>query len=592
MSSRAPMEAQERFHRYVAVLFAVTIPVLGFVELSRAMDSPLAPARLVGYLALTGWSLYVAMSEKPNALPLLLATMGYSGMLIILEALFKTDVSAFDFTTTFGLMMVLSVLAGTLVAGSRLVWAAGIAISLSLWVVTVGVLLGESPEVVGLRAVIASSGVIFTTALVSKLFDQLSEAIDKHDRAARLQDAIARCSEALLVQTDAFATYEAVKALLEASDADYAYIDRNIDIDGEPGWEITADAVRRAGNHANAWRRGKYSAVPTAYGPLLEGKAVVTHANTLKGEEKQVYLDGGILSQASVPIFVAGVFRGTIAFVQHTEDRRWTEVEIQTLWRASHMIGAYWGRQDYAQELRASNESKERLLASVSHEIRTPLTAIVGLSEEINASRTSLGEEELDELNGIIAVQSRELAELVEDLLVASRADFGNLSIKPESIDLREQVERVLEGVRESHPTPKTVVPEGDGVLAWADPLRVRQIMRNLLTNAIKYGGERVIVAVREFEGAAQFVVADDGPGVPVHESDLIFERYYRSAKSPTQPGSVGIGLAVSRQLAEMMDGKLDYVSTKPHSRFELSLPAPTPDQVGLVESAQPRRTL
>lgn len=146
------MEAREGFHRYVAVLFAVTIPALGFVELSRAMGSPLAPARLAGYLALTAWALYVAFSEKPNALPLLLATMSYTGSLIILEALFGTDVSAFDFTTTFGLMMVLSVLAGTLVAGSRPVWAAAIAGSVSLWVVAVGVLLGEDPEVVALVA--------------------------------------------------------------------------------------------------------------------------------------------------------------------------------------------------------------------------------------------------------------------------------------------------------------------------------------------------------------------------------------------------------------------------------------------------------
>ena len=241
----------------------------------------------------------------------------------------------------------------------------------------------------------------------------------------------------------------------------------------------------------------------------------------MKGAEKKLYEDDGILSEACVPIFVAGEFSGSIGFVQYTDDRTWTEIEIQTLWRASHMIGAYWARQEYAKELQASNESKERLLASVSHEIRTPLTAIVGLSEEITASRTSLGDEELDELNGIIAVQSRELAELVEDLLVASRADFGNLSIKPELIDLSAQADRVLEGVRESHPTAKTVKQEGEGVLAWADPLRVRQIIRNLLTNAIKYGGDQIILGVRHQEGSAQILVADNGPGSPGSRGQL-----------------------------------------------------------------------
>jgi two-component system sensor histidine kinase MprB len=67
--------------------------------------------------------------------------------------------------------------------------------------------------------------------------------------------------------------------------------------------------------------------------------------------------------------------------------------------------------------------------------------------------------------------------------------------------------------------------------------------------------------------------VSDNGRGVPENEARLIFERYYRSAQSPTQPGSVGIGLAVSRQLAEMMGGTLEYVSGEPAHRFELSLP-------------------
>jgi signal transduction histidine kinase len=223
--------------------------------------------------------------------------------------------------------------------------------------------------------------------------------------------------------------------------------------------------------------------------------------------------------------------------------------------------------------LRASNESKDRLLASVSHEIRTPLTAIVGLSEEIASSRTSLGTEELDELNAIIAVQSRELAELVEDLLVASRAEFGNLSIKPGTIDLREEVDSVVRGINESHPTHKRIAVAGSEVFAWADPLRCRQIIRNLLTNAIKYGGDRIAVIVQPQGDRAQVLVADDGDGVRPAEAELIFERYYRSQQSPTQPGSVGIGLAVSRQLAEMMSGTLRYVGNVDESRFELSLP-------------------
>lgn len=573
MTSRAPTEAQERFHRYVAQLLTVTIPLVAVFEALWIGHAPL-PAQWVGYLALTLWSVHVARSPRPQAVPLVLATMWYTGVLIVIEEAFGAQVTAFDFTSAFGLLLLMSVLAGTLVPRHRLVWSGGLAFSVSMWVVVMGSLRGEDAGTMSMRAVIGVAGVIFTTALVSLLFDQLADAVRRYDRSARLQDAIARCSEALLVHSDASAVGEAVKALLEATDADYAYVDRTIEIDGEPGWEIIADAYE-ADMPRHEWNRGRYSMIPNIYEAMLAGRAFVVHTKELSEPMRSLYAEDGIKSEVNVPIYVGDRFRGSVGFIQYREDRRWSEAEIQTLWRASHMIGAYWGRLDDAAELRSSNESKDRLLASVSHEIRTPLTAIVGLSEEI-ASARGLEEDELDELNSIIAVQSRELAELVEDLLVASRADFGNLSIKHETIDLRSQVDMVVQGLRESHRASKVLVVDGEGASASADPLRVRQILRNLMTNAIKYGGDRVTVSVGPVGEMACIRVSDDGPGVPAPEVSLIFERYYRSAQSPTQPGSVGIGLSVSRQLAEMMGGTLEYATGDGGHGFELCLPQAT----------------
>ena len=567
--------AQVRFHRYVAVLLATTVPMVAVVEFMRALDgTPMPWARLAGPLALTLWAIVVARSERPDSIPLVLAAMWFTGTLVVVEAIFDVDVTSFDFSTAFGLIMLFAVLAGTLSMGSRLAWAGGLAAAVAAWVVLVGLLTNDSVDAMGVRAVIAIAGVIFTTALVAELYDQLTNSIAAHDRAVRLQDAVAKCSEALLVHPDSFALHEAVRAVFEATDADYAYVDRTVLVDGEPGWEIIAKAEHRMSTVGVDWQTGQYSSIPATYGALMAGEAAIIHTSELAGAQRKLYERDGIHSEACVPIFVGSEFRGSIGFVEYSRDRQWSDAEVQTLWRAADMVGAYWKRQDDAAALKASNESKDRLLASVSHEIRTPLTAIVGLSEEIANYREGMTPEELDELNRIIAVQSRELAELVEDLLVASRADFGNLSIRAEMIDLRDQVERVLEGLRESTPTDKTVTFSGDSMTAWADPLRVRQIMRNLVTNAIKYGGDRVVVAVREQDDRAVVVVADNGLGVSEREAKLIFERYYRSAQSPTQPGSVGIGLAVSRQLAEMMSGTLDYVSGEgAKHRFELTLP-------------------
>jgi signal transduction histidine kinase len=578
VTARTSVEAQQRFHRYVAVVFAVTFPVLAVVEIAGMdMKSPYAPIRWGCYLVLAVWSIWLTRLPHADTLLLVLASMWFFGTVSVIEALFGIQISPFDITTTFGLIMMLGVLAGALSSGSRLVWSFAAGVAIAAWSVTIGVLNEENGRVIGVRAATAIVGVFFTTALVSMLYDQLSAAISRYERATRLQHAIATCSEALLVQTDTFAIYEALKALLEATEADYTYVDRNIVSDETVRWEIIADAHRQSGFPTGGWRTGVYAEESSTYQALRSGKAIAIHTDQLTGEERRVYEIDGIVTELTVPIFVGPEFRGSIGFVEYNDDRTWTDDETATLWRASHMIGAYWRRQDDQEQLRASNESKDKLLASVSHEIRTPLTAIVGLSEEIVASRTSLGGEELDELNGIIAVQSRELAELVEDLLVASRAEFGNLSIKPQLMNLRVEVENVVRGITESHPSGKVIEIAGDPVTAWADPLRCRQIIRNLLTNAIRYGGDRIVVLTRESGDTAQVFVADDGRGVSAGEAELIFERYYRSDQSPTQPGSVGIGLAVSRQLAEMMAGTLRYVGTDGESRFELSLPVVDP---------------
>jgi hypothetical protein len=108
----------------VAVLFATTVPLVAAVEFYRALDGDVLPwARLVGPMALTAWAVVVARAKEPNSMPLVLGAMGFIGSLVVVEALFDVDVTSFDTATTFGLMMLFAVLAGTLSMGSRLVWA-------------------------------------------------------------------------------------------------------------------------------------------------------------------------------------------------------------------------------------------------------------------------------------------------------------------------------------------------------------------------------------------------------------------------------------------------------------------------------------
>jgi signal transduction histidine kinase len=111
----------------------------------------------------------------------------------------------------------------------------------------------------------------------------------------------------------------------------------------------------------------------------------------------------------------------------------------------------------------------------------------------------------------------------------------------------------------------------------WADPSRTRQIIRNLITNAVRYGGDRVTVEAVEGDQRTVLTVTDDGPGVDPAQWESIFEPYQRAHEAPTQPASIGLGLTVSRQLARLMDGDLVYGFGERGSVFTLTLPASDP---------------
>ena len=157
---------------------------------------------------------------------------------------------------------------------------------------------------------------------------------------------------------------------------------------------------------------------------------------------------------------------------------------------------------------------------------------------------------------------------------MAARADIGKLPIHPESVDLRSEVDAAIASVPDldSH-----LVQIGSDVppVAYADPSRVRQIVRNLLANASRYGGPTVEVRYGANDSKAWLEVRDDGAGVAPSEAALIFEPYERAHNAAGQPMSVGLGLTVSRKLADLMGGSLDYSYEHGWSTFCLELPAP-----------------
>ena len=167
-------------------------------------------------------------------------------------------------------------------------------------------------------------------------------------------------------------------------------------------------------------------------------------------------------------------------------------------------------------------DEKDRFLASVSHEIRTPLTVVSGLAHELRDRPQAFQGAEGGELLTMIARQSDEVAAIVEDLLVATRADLGKVSIIRGIVDL----EREAAGVLESTGVEAEIV--GDRTRAWTDASRVRQILRNLVTNAGRYGGPEKEIRLGSEGVWAWIDVVDSGPPIPKEENS---EQEDRSAR-------------------------------------------------------------
>jgi signal transduction histidine kinase len=215
-------------------------------------------------------------------------------------------------------------------------------------------------------------------------------------------------------------------------------------------------------------------------------------------------------------------------------------------------------------------ESKDRFLASVAHELRTPLTAVVGFAQELKDELHLYGESEKEEFRELIAFHSAELSHVIEDLLVWARGDVGEVRVYPERIDLADAVRRSVNAT----PGLELEITEPEGkVEALADPARLRQIVRNLTTNAMRYGGSKVSVQVRRVDGEACLEVMDNGPRMDSADMNRIFEPYTRSDAVTAAPGSIGLGLTVSRTLARLQDGDVVCVREGDYNVFRVTLP-------------------
>jgi PAS domain S-box-containing protein len=223
--------------------------------------------------------------------------------------------------------------------------------------------------------------------------------------------------------------------------------------------------------------------------------------------------------------------------------------------------GTVYAFRDLSEQHRLE-EARSDFVATVSHELRTPLASIHGAAATLHGREMQLEERTRRQLLEVIYDQSDRLSHLVEQILLANQLSSGSVHVEARPFDARELADSVVDGVRPMAPPAIDFDVSAAEALppVEADPERTRQVLRNLIENAVKYspGGGRVAVELSASDGHVCFTVSDEGLGIPAQEQERIFQKFYRLDPSMTRGiGGSGLGLFICRELVELMGGRL-----------------------------------
>ena len=269
----------------------------------------------------------------------------------------------------------------------------------------------------------------------------------------------------------------------------------------------------------------------------------------------------------------AGASRAQTLPVEVQGEERWLSISA-----VRFPGGTVYAFRDVTDE-RAVEQMKTDFVSTVSHELRTPLAAIYGAAMTLRRRDVAVEESQRDRLLEVVSSEADRLARIVNDILWASRLESGRMSIAIERCDAAAITNEVVDVLRSRAPEgTEVVVGRSRGLpQVAADPDKLRQILTNLIDNAIKYSpdGGRVEVEMSRSGGRVRFRVTDQGLGIPPTEQDRIFEKFFRLDPNLTRGvGGTGLGLYISRELVTRMNGRIWVDSDgRSGSSFFLELP-------------------
>lgn len=239
-----------------------------------------------------------------------------------------------------------------------------------------------------------------------------------------------------------------------------------------------------------------------------------------------------------------------------------------------------------AQELEEAIGSRNRFYASMSHELRTPINAVIGYSTlMLDGIYGTLNDKQREGLGRTLKA-ARHLLELVNDVLDLSKIEAGKIELSLQPVNIPSLIDDLLVTVRplaDEHNTKLQCEMDDQAQTIVTDPRRVRQILLNLLSNAIKFGNQQPITVRTsgKEDGGVVIEVVDKGYGIAAKDMTRIFEEFVQIEPN-RQPGT-GLGLPISRRLAQLLDGVLEVESSEGvGSTFRLLLPPKVNDSLGV----------
>jgi signal transduction histidine kinase len=225
--------------------------------------------------------------------------------------------------------------------------------------------------------------------------------------------------------------------------------------------------------------------------------------------------------------------------------------------------------QDKSRRLAEASQHKSQFVASMSHELRTPLNAIIGLTEMMVKNAARFGTEKAQEPLQRVNRAGTHLLGLINQVLDLSKIEAGKLELNPQTVQLAPLIKEVIDTARQlaeqNHNRLVVDVQKNIGALT-VDPMRLRQILLNLISNACKFtkAGEVKLAARKVSNGSSfvEFAVSDTGIGMTSEQQAKLFEEFSQADRTTAQHfGGTGLGLAITRKLARMMGGDVTVTS-------------------------------